>query len=67
MQDKFVPKIPDRTVVSIRLENVLLASIDELAKKQKMSRNEFIKQCILFALERIDENIDATNADPPAP
>ena len=57
MNDKFIPKIPDRTVISIRLENELIEQIECLSKKQKMSRNEFIKQCILFAIQRIDEKI----------
>jgi len=60
MNDKFIPKIPDKSVISVRLENVLIKKIDELSAKQKMSRNELIKQCINFALERIDidENIN---------
>jgi metal-responsive CopG/Arc/MetJ family transcriptional regulator len=58
MNDKFIPKIPpDRTVISIRLEDTTIEQIDSLAKGQKMSRNEFIKQCILFALQRIDAKI----------
>ena len=58
MNDKFIPKIPDRTVISIRLENTLIEQIEGLSKKQKMSRNEFIKQCIVFAIQRIDEKIN---------
>jgi len=58
MVDKFIPKIPDRSVISIRLENELIANIDELSKNKKMSRNELIKQCIVFALQRLDEKSD---------
>ena len=58
MNDKFIPKLPDKTVISIRLEDMLIAQIDELAKGQKMSRNEFIKQCIVFALARIGTDTD---------
>jgi metal-responsive CopG/Arc/MetJ family transcriptional regulator len=57
MNDKFIPKIPDRTVISIRLEDVLIEKVDGLAKNQKMSRNELIKQCIVFALQRLDNKI----------
>jgi metal-responsive CopG/Arc/MetJ family transcriptional regulator len=57
MNDKFIPKIPDRTVISIRLENELIEQIEGLSKKKKMSRNEFIKQCILFAIQRIDDKV----------
>ena len=55
MNDKFIPRIPDKTVISIRLDDELIDRIGELSKKQKMSRNEFIKQCIVFAVERIDD------------
>ncbi|MCL2224429.1 MAG: ribbon-helix-helix domain-containing protein [Defluviitaleaceae bacterium] len=57
MNDKFIPKIPERTVISIRLEDVLISQIDGFAKRQKMSRNELIKQCILFAIQHIDEDV----------
>jgi len=59
MKDKFIPVIPpDKTVISIRIENELIASLDKLSEKQRMSRNEFIRQCIVFAIERLDESID---------
>jgi len=60
MTDKFIPKIPDRSVISIRLENELIADIDELSKSKKMSRNELIRQCIVFALQRLDEKSDCS-------
>lgn len=58
MNDKFIPKIPDKSVISIRLDDIIIEKIDRLSKKQKMSRNELIKQCIIFALDRIDDKID---------
>ena len=58
MKDKFIPKAQDKSVVSVRLEDVLIEKLDEYSKRQKMSRNEFIKQCIMFALERIDDSTD---------
>ena len=54
MKDQFVPKISSKSVISIRLEDDLISKMDELSRIQKMSRNEFIRQCIEFALERID-------------
>ena len=54
VQNKFIPKIPDKSVISIRLEDELITKIDELSNNQKMSRNEFIKQCIVYALNNID-------------
>ena len=64
MRDRFIPKIPDKTVISIRLENELIASIDDFSKHRKMSRNEFIKQCIVFAMNRLDGDI-AQETPPP--
>ena len=60
MKNKFVPKIPDKSVISIRLDNELIASLDELANNQKISRNELVSQCIVFALENLDERVKAT-------
>lgn len=61
MNDKFIPKIPKRSVISIRLENEMISSIDELSKKNDMSRNELIKQCIIFAMERLEINSDRSS------
>jgi len=57
MKDGFLPTIPTKTVISIRLEDLIIDKIDKLSKKQKMSRNELIKQCIVYALDRIDAEI----------
>jgi len=54
MKDKFIPTTQDKSVISVRLEDSLIENLDEYSKQQKMSRNEFIRQCIVFALERID-------------
>ena len=58
MMDRFIPKTQDKSVISVRLEDALIESLDELSKKRKMSRNEIIKQCIEFALERIEDSAD---------
>ena len=55
MKDQFIPTASSKSVISIRLDDVLIAKIDELSRAQQMSRNELIRQCIEFALERIDE------------
>lgn len=51
---KFVPQKQDKEVISIRLTSDLLKSIDENAGKADISRNEFINQCIIFALDHIE-------------
>jgi len=57
MKDKFMPKASDKSVISIRLDDELIEQLDDYSKKQRLSRNEFIRQCIVFALERIDNPI----------
>jgi len=63
MKDSFLPVIPTKTVISIRIDDDIIAKVDKLAKKQNMSRNELIKQSIVFALERIDKEINIENED----
>ena len=53
----FIPKIPTQNNISVRLPDELIERLEKLAKSQKMSRNEFIKQAILYALEDLDINI----------
>ena len=53
----FIPKIPIQSNISIRLPDELIARIEMLAEKQKMSRNEFIKQAILYAMTDLDDTI----------
>ena len=55
MNNKFIPKSQDKSVISIRLEDATIKRIDQLAADTNISRNELIKQCIDFALERIDD------------
>ena len=49
----FILQKPDKEVISIRLPSELLKQIDENAAKADISRNEFINQCILFAMEHL--------------
>ena len=59
MREKFIPKVPDKSVISVRLADELIEQIDDLSRSRKMSRNELIKQCIVFALAHIDEDAEA--------
>ena len=52
--DSFIPKKSDKEVISVRLSGQLLKSIDDFAGKYDLSRNEFINQCLTFAIEHID-------------
>ena len=51
----FLPKKPDKEVISIRISSDLLEVIDKNAAKVDISRNEFINQCIIFALEHLGD------------
>ena len=51
----FSPKKEEKDVISIRLPSTLLKRLDEEAGKTDLSRNEFINQCILFALDHLKE------------
>ncbi len=49
----FTPQKQDKELISVRLPVDLLKTIDKNAAKADISRNEFINQCILFAMENI--------------
>ena len=48
--EKFVARKPEKEVISMRISTELLAAIDEKAAKIGISRNEYINQCIQFAI-----------------
>lgn len=50
---EFIPIKPEKEVISIRLDSELLKTVDSAAEHAKISRNEFINQCICFALEHL--------------
>ena len=53
--EKFVARKPEKEVISMRISTELLAAIDEKAAKIGISRNEYINQCIRFAMEHSEE------------
>ncbi len=53
--DTFSPKKQDKEVISIRLPSSLLQKVDMESAKADISRNEFINQCIEFALKHIEQ------------
>ena len=53
---KFQPTISkdEKIVVSIRIESSKIETIDDIANKIKISRNELICQCLEYALKNIE-------------
>ena len=47
-------KNKEKSVVSIRLDSDTLKTVDEIAFKTDISRNEFIVQCIDYALKNMN-------------
>ena len=56
---KFVPKNGEKEVISFRLPKDLLSKIDKIAIENSLSRNEFMLQCLEFALDNIDDGAQA--------
>ena len=54
----FIPKKPEKEVISMRISSELLAEVDKKAAGIDISRNEFINQCIKFALENMANEKD---------
>ena len=52
---KFLPKKPEKEVISMRIPTKVLEKLDKKAADFEISRNELINQCIAFALENMDE------------
>ena len=51
---KFVPKKPEKEVISMRIASETLAEIDKKSAQIGISRNELINQCIIYALSNMD-------------
>lgn len=51
---EFKPIKQEKTIISIRLDVGVLKTIDELSSKVDISRNEFIVQCIEYALKNLE-------------
>ena len=53
---EFKPFKPEKEVISIRLNSELLKTVDSAAEHAQISRNEFINQCIAYALEHLSDH-----------
>ena len=52
--EKFVPRKTEKEVISMRIATEVLEQIDAEAAACEISRNEFINQCIAFALRHME-------------
>ena len=52
--EKFLPKKPEKEVISMRISSDLLALVDQKSADAEISRNEFINQCILYAIAHME-------------
>ena len=52
----FIPKRPEKDVISMRISTATLKQIDSKAAEIGISRNELINQCILFALATMEDS-----------
>lgn len=52
----FKPVKQEKSVISIRIDNDVLKSIDEQSVKVDISRNEFIVQCIEYAMKHLNKS-----------
>ena len=53
--NEFKPIKQEKTVISIRLDVDMLKKVDELSVQTGISRNEFIVQCIDYALKNLKQ------------
>ena len=54
----FRPVKPEKEIISVRLPSPLVQEIEKRAAAADISRNEFINQCILFAMKHLDSSSD---------
>ena len=54
--EKFLPRKPEKDVISIRISTDLLEEVDTKAAAFDISRNELINQCIAFALGHMEQS-----------
>ena len=55
---KFVPRKGEKEVISFRIPKDLLTEIDKIANDNSLSRNEFMVQCLEFAVNNIEDDRD---------
>jgi predicted DNA binding CopG/RHH family protein len=58
--EKFSPQRVEKEVISMRIVSDTLMDIDKKAAETGISRNEFINQCITFALANMENPTETT-------
>ena len=53
---EFIPKQYKKEQCTIRMEREMLEQVDRLAGAYKLSRSDFINQCVAFALEHMPQD-----------
>ena len=53
--EKFTPKKAEQIVTTVRIPKNVLDLVDQKSAAVDISRNEFINQCILYALKNMDD------------
>lgn len=53
--EKFSPKKADKEVTTIRIPRETLKLVDMKSAAYDISRNEFIVQCIVYALQNMED------------
>ena len=56
VMEKFSPRKTDKEVTTIRIPKELLDIIDMKSAAYNISRNEFINQCIMYAIKNMDDD-----------
>ena len=54
--ERFSPKKAEQVVTTIRIPKDILDRIDQKSATVDISRNEFINQCILYALQNMEDS-----------
>lgn len=55
IMNNFKPTKQEKTVISIRIDTDLLKTIDKYSVDTDISRNEFIVQCIKYAIKNLED------------
>lgn len=53
--EKFLPRKPEKEVISMRIAVDMLEQVDAKAAAFGISRNELLNQCVAFALAHMDD------------
>ena len=54
--EKFIARKPEKEVISMRISDDTLRTVDEKANRIGISRNELINQMINYALSNMDDS-----------